>query len=110
MKSVDIADASVALTECARHGQETLVVTRRGRPVAAVVPLRGVDMETLSLSTNADFIAMIEASRASYRSEGGITLERLRQKYGLERELQPKKASAIEPPPSPGPRKPADRR
>ena len=50
-----------------------MVVTRRGQPVAVVVAVEGLDLETLSLSTSADFIALIEKSRASYRANGGLS-------------------------------------
>lgn len=83
MKSVEIGEATRALCDYAReaHG-ETLVVTRRGRPVAAVVPIRGVDMESLALSTNADFMTLIERARASYKATGGVSLEEMRRKWG----------------------------
>lgn len=58
-------------------------MTRRGKPVAAVVPVGGMDLESLSLATNPDFIALIERSRARYRATGGLSLEDVRQKYGI---------------------------
>ena len=84
MKTVKIAEAKASLSDYAREAKRgPLVVTRRGRPVAAVVPINGVDMETLSLSTNPDFIALIERSRASYKTTGGISLEDIKRKYGI---------------------------
>jgi hypothetical protein len=58
-------------------------VTRRGRPVAVVVAVEGLDLEILSLSSSADFIALIERSRASYRANGGLSLDEVRHRYGL---------------------------
>ena len=58
-------------------------MTRRGRPVAVVVAVEGLDLETLSLSSNADFVALIERSRASYRANGGQSLDAVRRRYGL---------------------------
>ncbi len=58
-------------------------MTRRGKPVAAVVAIGGLDLETLSLSTNPSFIALIEKSRASYRANGGVSLDEVRRRYGL---------------------------
>lgn len=65
MKSVEIGQATRALCDYTReaHG-ETLVVTRRGRPVAAVVPLRRVAIESLSLATNPDFGGLIVRARS----------------------------------------------
>ena len=77
-----MAEAKGSLSEYVREAEDgPLVLTRRGRPVAAVVPIHGVDMESLSLSTNPEFIALIERSRASYKATGGISVEDMRKKY-----------------------------
>ena len=85
MRTVDIAEATGSLSEYARQIRRgPVVVTRRGKPVAVVVAVEGLDLETLSLSTNADFIALIEKSRASYRANGGLSLDQVRRRYGLQ--------------------------
>jgi len=84
MKTVDISEATGSLSDYAREIRRgPVVVTRRGRPLAVVVPVRGLDLETLSLSTNADFIALVERSRGSYRATGGVSLDEVRRRYGL---------------------------
>jgi prevent-host-death family protein len=84
MRTVDIAEATGSLSEYARQIRRgPVVVTRRGRPVAVVVAVEGLDLETLSLSSSADFIALIERSRASYRANGGQSLDEIRDRYGL---------------------------
>lgn len=84
MRTVEITEATGPLSEYARKARKgALVVTRRGKPVAAVVPVGGMDLESLSLSTNPDFIALIERSRARYRATGGLSLEDVREKYGI---------------------------
>jgi prevent-host-death family protein len=86
VKTIEIADATGALSDYAQIARrETVVVTRRGRPIAAVVPIDDTDLETLSVSTNPDFIAIIERSRARYRAEGGISLDEMRKKYRVPR-------------------------
>lgn len=94
MKSVEIGEATRALSDYTReaHG-ETLVVTRRGRPVAAVVPIRGVDMESLALSTNPDFIGLIERARARYKATGGVSLEEMRRRWDTAPKPRPKPAA-----------------
>jgi len=83
MKTLEIAKAKGSLSRYAREAsREPLVITRRGRPVAVVVPIRGVDLEDLALTTNSDFIALIERSRASFKATGGISLEEMRRRYG----------------------------
>jgi len=51
-----------------------LVLTRRGRPVAALIRVTDADLETLLLSENAKFQAIIRRSRVAYKRKGGIKL------------------------------------
>lgn len=55
----------------------------RGRPVAALVPITSGDVESISLGTNPDFLALIEASRRRQRAEGGTPLAEVRREFGL---------------------------
>ncbi len=58
-----------------------LVVTSHGQPVAALVPIENADMETVSLSTNREFLDLIERSRARAQAEGGISSEEMRRRF-----------------------------
>jgi antitoxin (DNA-binding transcriptional repressor) of toxin-antitoxin stability system len=61
---------------------ETWILTRRGKPVAAVVPIaRGVDLESYGSSHNPEFIEIINRSWAGYKKTGGVSLEELREKH-----------------------------
>jgi len=61
-------------------------VTRRGKPIAAVMPLtRYDDYESVSLATNPKFLEIIERSRASAVEHGTIPLADLERKHGIER-------------------------
>jgi len=53
------------------------------RPVAALVSLRKVDRESLVLSTNPQFLRIIESARKEIREGKTISLEALRKKFGL---------------------------
>jgi hypothetical protein len=93
MRALEIADATGPLATYARKlRRRPLIVTRRGRPMMALVPLENVDLETLSLSSNPDFIALIESSRARHPAGTGIPLEVVRQRLGLDRPRRAKKA------------------
>ncbi|MGH9317965.1 MAG: DUF3604 domain-containing protein [Thermoanaerobaculia bacterium] len=93
MKTVDITKASLANYGRTTRG-ETWVLTRRGRPVAAVVPIRsGVDLEAFGLSHNPEFIRILNRSWRGYKKTGGISLEELRKSYGLETKTSPKRLS-----------------
>ncbi|HET7295141.1 MAG TPA: hypothetical protein VFM88_22175 [Vicinamibacteria bacterium] len=83
MKTVEITEASLA--DYGREGDErTWVLTRDGKPVAAVLPIPpGMDAETFALSHNADFIKIINRSWKDYEQKGGIPLDEVRRKHGL---------------------------
>ncbi|GFP30124.1 hypothetical protein HKBW3S42_00212 [Candidatus Hakubella thermalkaliphila] len=84
MKTVEMTQATASLAEYARQvGLEPIVVTVKGKPIAAVVAIENADMETVSLSTNPQFLALIERSRARQQAEGGISSEEMRRRLGL---------------------------
>jgi len=56
---------------------------KAGKPVAAVIPIRNTDGETVSLSTNRKFLAIVEHSRYRLKKEGGISAKELRHRLGL---------------------------
>ena len=61
--------------------EETLVFTRKKRPVAALVSLKKVDRESLALSTNPQFLKIVETARKEVRAGKTISLEALEKKY-----------------------------
>jgi antitoxin (DNA-binding transcriptional repressor) of toxin-antitoxin stability system len=84
MRTVEISEAAVSLPKYGRRKRgETWVLTRRGRPVAAVVPLDDEDYFSMRLARDPRFIALIERSRASYKATGGISLAEMRRQYGV---------------------------
>ena len=85
MKAVEITDATLA-EYGRRPRRDTWVLTRRGRPVAAVVPISsGVDLETFGLSHNRRFIEIVNRSWASYKKTGGVSIEEMRRRHALDR-------------------------
>ncbi len=62
--------------------EETLVFTEKKRPVAALVSLRKVDRESLALSTNPEFLKIIETARKEIRAGETTSLEALERKFG----------------------------
>jgi PHD/YefM family antitoxin component YafN of YafNO toxin-antitoxin module len=61
--------------------EETLVFTEKKRPVAALVSLRKVDRESLALSTNPEFLRIIETARKEIRAGKTTSLEELERKF-----------------------------
>ena len=86
MRTIDISEATNPLSEYAREvANDPLVVNAGGKPVAALVAIENSDLETVSLSTNPDFIDIIERSRARYQAEGGISNDEMRRRLGSDR-------------------------
>ena len=83
MRTMEITEASLA-DYGRKTREETWVLMRRGKPVAAVVPIRpGVDLESFGLSHDPEFIEIINRSWEGYKRTGGTALEGLRETYGL---------------------------
>ena len=81
MKVVEKADAMRSLADYAGEiDSGPVVVTSQGRPVAALVPIENADLETVALSTNRQFLDLIERSRTRLRAEGGISSEEMRRR------------------------------
>ena len=80
-------EAKGSLSDYARRNRrDAVVVTRRGKPVSALVPLEaGVDMERLALSMNPRFRAILERSRAEVRAGKVVSSDEVRRIFGLKR-------------------------
>jgi antitoxin (DNA-binding transcriptional repressor) of toxin-antitoxin stability system len=61
---------------------EPLILTINGKPIAALIPLENVDLETVTLTTHPQFLALIERSRTRQKTEGGISSEEMRRRLG----------------------------
>jgi len=81
MKTIEIASAQGSLSEYAGHEEDLpLIVTDQGRPVAALVAVPNTDLESISLSTNPEFLRLIERSRHRQSQEGGLSAEEMRKR------------------------------
>ena len=86
MTTVELKDATSSLADYARRAAAgPVVVTVRGKPVAALVPVEGMDLESLSVSTNPQFLDLIERSRRSLEEKGGVSSDEVRRRIGLPR-------------------------
>jgi len=84
MKTLDVDHATQTLGDAARRASdEPIVLTEAGKPLAVLLPIENADLETVALSSNPQFIAMIERSRARQRQEGDISPEEVRRRLGL---------------------------
>ena len=81
MKTIDIGEASSTLAEYLQQARtEPFVFTDHGTPTAVILTLVNTDMETAALSTNPEFIALIERSRARAKAEGGLSAAEMRRR------------------------------
>jgi antitoxin (DNA-binding transcriptional repressor) of toxin-antitoxin stability system len=65
-----------------------VVLTAKGKPVAALVPVGNADLETVTLSTHPRFLTVIERSRALQREAGGIPTEKMRRRLDPKRKAR----------------------
>lgn len=97
MKTIKLSQASRPLAEYAADlGNEIVVLTEGNKPVAAIVPLKETDRESLALSGHPEFLELIERSRAEFREGRTLSLEEMKRAFPVERSpnkrLQPPKA------------------
>ena len=67
---------------------ETVILTEGSRAVAAIVPLKNVDRESLALSQHPEFLELIARSRAEFAAGRTISLD------AMKRRVLPKRASS----------------
>jgi prevent-host-death family protein len=78
VKKIEIADASAPLGTYAKHvKKEPVIITEKGKPIAALVAIDAGDEESLSLSANPRFLDLIGRSRRRLKREGGIPAEEM---------------------------------
>ena len=81
MKTLECSKANLPLADYAKKLKKApIIITKEGKPLAALISLIGADMETVSLSNNTKFIALIERSRARQKKEGGISAQEMRRR------------------------------
>jgi PHD/YefM family antitoxin component YafN of YafNO toxin-antitoxin module len=78
-------DKATPLSEYAKKVTKArpLVLTVRGKANYALLSVSDLDVESLSLSMNPRFIAMLERSRARTRLEGGLSTEGVCRRLGI---------------------------
>jgi antitoxin (DNA-binding transcriptional repressor) of toxin-antitoxin stability system len=84
MKTLDLEAASGSLAEYARRlDGKPVVVTCNGQPIAALVPIDGMDLESLSVGTSPDFLDLIERARRRRKAAGTVSEDEIRREFGL---------------------------
>ncbi len=78
MKRLRLSSAVRPLVDyVADFRDETVVLTEGNRAVAAIVPLKNVDRESLALSQHPEFLDLIARSRAEFAAGRTLSLEEM---------------------------------
>ena len=81
MKRLKLSSAVRPLADyVADFGDETVVLTEGNRAVAAIVPLRNVDRESLALSQHPEFLDLIARSREEFALGRTISLDEMKRR------------------------------
>ena len=89
MKALGIKQATAPLADYVRKvGEEPVIVSVKGKPVAALVSLENADWETVRLSSHPEFLALIQRSRTRQQKEGGVSSAELRRRLGIRQSKQ----------------------
>jgi len=84
VKKIKLVKATAPLADFARElNGDVLVLTESGKPVAALVPIEDMDMESLAVGTSPVFLDIIERARRRHEQEGGISQEEMRRRLGI---------------------------
>jgi hypothetical protein len=84
MNKVEVEGTTLTVPELAALAKQgPVILTRRGKPLAAVKDLSGRDWESLALANDPRFRSVIEESRRSYREDGGLSLEAVGRELGV---------------------------
>jgi len=85
MKTIELKDATEPLAEYVKRMEgEPVMIVHKGVPLAVLVPAGNDDYESVQMSTNPEFIAILERSRARGREEGGFSTEEMRKMFAKE--------------------------
>ena len=79
MRKLSLAQASEPLAKYAVELKNDIVVVTKGkRAVAALVPLKNIDRESLALSTHPEFLALVKKARAEIAAGRSLSLDEMR--------------------------------
>ena len=94
MKRINLSSADRPLAAYAADLRDEIVLlTKRNRAVAAIVPLKNVDPESLALSHHPEFLELIAQSRAEFAAGRKLSLDEMKRavlpKRSPNRRMQP---------------------
>lgn len=79
MRRIELSTASKPLSQYADElDDEVVILISENKPVAAIVPLKNVNKESLSLSTQEVFLELIDQAREEVRAGKTVSLEEMK--------------------------------
>lgn len=78
MKTIEISKALKPSVDYTKGLDDIISLTSGKNPVAAIVSLLNIDKESLSLSSNPEFMAIIEKSRREFKADKKISLNEMK--------------------------------
>lgn len=79
MKMIELSTASKPLSAYAEEfNDETVVLTMNGKAIAVVTAIKDIDPESLALSTNPEFSAIIQNAREEFKAGKKLSLEEMK--------------------------------
>ncbi|MCY2953003.1 MAG: hypothetical protein NTU53_13660 [Planctomycetota bacterium] len=83
MKTIEVPSTNKQLRKMMSEAQsDTLVFTDKGKPIAALIAIEGIDAESLSLATNPKFLKILRRSFAELDKGRGVGLAEMRKRVG----------------------------
>lgn len=84
LRTAELAKINARLEEHTRELEHSpVVIAKKGVPVAVLVSVEDIDVESLAASGSPGFWAIIEESRAAPEKEGGIPSEEVARRLGI---------------------------
>jgi len=83
VKAIEISEVSALAAHVKPGSSEPVLLTDHGRVVATIVPADEDDAQSMLLSINPRFGAILERSRRRLESEGGLSSEAVRERLGI---------------------------
>ena len=83
MKTIELSEVSALVPLVHAGSQEPVILMQNGQTIAAIVPADEQDVESLLLSINPQFQAILERSQQRLELEGGLSTDEVRKRLGL---------------------------
>ena len=83
MKTIELSQVAALTPHVQPGSHEPVILTENGQTIAAIVPADEQDVESLLLSINPKFQAILERSQRRLESEGGLSSAEVRGQLGL---------------------------